>query len=65
MNKPEKEACDYHTASLEMKGGLESDIHYPAKYMHAPKSEMPNNYARSENMRATGNAMKMVMRARR
>jgi len=59
------EADDYEIQGLEMKGGLASNIDYPAKYMHAGHDKMPTNYARSENMRIPGNAMRMTMRAKR
>lgn len=37
-----KEVFDLHTCSLEMAGGLASNIDYPAKYMHAPQSQHPS-----------------------
>ncbi len=60
MNKD----SDLHTASLEMAGGLEADVRYPAKYHEVPKGLLPKNYARSENMRIPGDAMKMVLKAK-
>ena len=35
------DSTDLHIPSLEMKGGLEADVRYPAKYMHAPQSAHP------------------------
>jgi len=36
-----KDATDLHTTGLEMEGGLESTIHYPQKFVRAPKSQYP------------------------
>lgn len=36
-----KEIDENYTCSLEMKGGLESDIDYPQKFVRAPKSQFP------------------------
>lgn len=55
----EKEVFEMHTCSLEMKGGLEADIDYPAKYHHAPKSLLPKKYNHAEDMVIHGNPMAM------
>jgi hypothetical protein len=36
------DSTDLRIPSLEMKGGLEADVRYPAKYMHAPESQHPS-----------------------
>lgn len=58
-----KEVFDLHTCSLEMKGGLESDVDYPAKYHQAPKSLLPKRYNHAEDFKIHGNheAMKITM----
>ena len=56
-----KEAFDMHTASLEMKGGLEADVKYPAKYHEVPKSLLPKNYGRSEDMSVPSNVMRCTL----
>jgi len=37
-----KDSTEMYTCGLEMKGGLASNIDYPADYMHAPKSQFPS-----------------------
>lgn len=58
-----KDSTDLHACSLEMKGGLEADIDYPAKYHHAPKSLLPKRYNHAEDMKIHGNpeVMKITM----
>lgn len=57
-----KEVFDMHTCSLEMKGGLEAGIKYPAEYYHAPKSSYPQkNSKQGESVSPNDMAMKMSM----
>jgi hypothetical protein len=56
-----KEVFDLHTCSLEMKGGLASNIDYPQQFVRCPKSQYPGKppahpgkeFSYSEAMRMT------------
>ncbi len=57
-----KEVFDMHTCSLEMKGGIDPKIKYPANYYHAPKSSYPQKNSKGgEAVSANDMAMKMSM----
>lgn len=57
-----KEVNEMHTCSLELKGGLEAGIKYPAEYYHAPKSSYPQkNSHGGEAVDQNAMAMKMSM----
>lgn len=56
-----KDSTELHTCGLEMKGGLASNIDYPAKYMHAPKSMMPTPAPKDAERFANDMAMKVTM----
>jgi hypothetical protein len=58
-----KEVDDMHACNLEMKGGLEADIDYPANYLHAPKSSFPDRPSKGSIPSAT-QVFNQVMRGR-
>jgi hypothetical protein len=56
-----KEAFDLHTCSLEMKGGLESGIDYPQKFVRAPLSQHPSPAPSSGKETPHSEAMRITM----
>ncbi len=59
-----KDSTELHTCSLEMKGGLESDIKYPQKFVYAKKSQFPGKPpAHPGKEIPNSEAMKITMKA--
>lgn len=57
-----KEIDEMHTCSLELKGGLDLKIKYPAEYYHAPKSSYPQKNSKGgESVSPNDMAMKVSM----